>query len=214
MQKRSLLQKIATGLLDAYGWLRWKKQFCYFYLNQRVLRVFLKLVGRSFCMSPHVYQATITLMYQPGTCSVANDRIVWEAPAGFAVWGEELPLFAMAIEIRKGFLCIRQLQGVPGQPVPPDLRDWPKRFVQVAVRFARLTGLKGVRLYRAHTCAFYQRPHFTDLVTMDEPDFVEYANEYRKRMRRRYDGTARQMGFTMKKDYGEWLCPPRAPGPS
>ncbi|MES2931847.1 MAG: hypothetical protein V4682_04120 [Patescibacteria group bacterium] len=218
MQKKSLFWEIVVqviiGLRNTYRWLRWKKQFCYFYLNQRTLRVFNKLAARNFCMSPNARQASITLMYQPGTCSVAEDRIVWEAAAGFAIWDEKLPLFAMAMEIRKGFLCIRQLQGVPDRPTPPDLRDWPKRFVQVAMRFARLTGLKGVRLYRAHTCRFYRWPYFADLPDMDEAGLTEYLKEYRQRMRRRYDGTARQMGFTMKKDYGEWLCLPRAPGPS
>lgn len=218
MQKKSLFWEIVLyiviGLWDTYRWLRWKKQFCYFYLNQRTLRVFNKLAARSFYMSSPVRQATITLMYQPGTCSVANDRIVWEAPAGFAIWDEKQPMFAMAVELRKGFLCIRQLQGVPGRPLPPNLRDWPRRFVRAAMRFARLTGLRGVRLYRAHTCAFYRRPYFEDPPSLDETSPAEYLKEYRQRMRRRYDGTARQMGFVMKKDYGEWLCPPRAPGPS
>jgi hypothetical protein len=210
MQKKSLFLTIVISFLRSYRWLSWKKQFCYFYLNQRVLRVFLRFLAHSFRTSPNALQCTVTLMYQPGTCSVAEDRIVWEAAAGFAVWDEELPMFAMALEIRKGFLCVRQLQGVPGRPVPSDLRDWPRRFVQVAMRFARLAGLKGVRLYRAHTCAFYQRPYFEDPPPMDESQSVEYLKEFRRRMRRRYDGTARQLGFVLNKDYGEWLCPPRS----
>jgi len=149
-------------------------------------------------------------MFEPGTCSIANDLIAWEAPACFAVWDEGLPLFGVAFEVRKGFINIRQLQGVPGRPVPPELRDWPKRLVRLAMRFARLSGLKGVRLYKAHTCLYYQWPFFADLPEMNEEELAEYLKEHRKRMRRRYDGTARQLGFTMHEHWGEWLCPPRS----
>ncbi len=190
---RRLARKIEWGFLRRH-----------FNRKPRTIRALYQLSWGAFRSHSMVKGMSYSLMYGPGKCSITNRLVCWDAPLGIAVWDGESAMLAMAVEIKGDMLCIRQLQGVPGKKLPQELRDWPQRFVGASIRFARLSGLKGVRLYRAHTCSFYWRPE------MDIPEGktrLEVLRAHRQRMRRRYDGTARQMGFAIKKDYGEWLCP-------
>ncbi len=172
----------------------------------RVIKALYHLIYREFRRDMKIGGMSYSLMYGPGKCSLTRRLVCWDAPLGIAVWNSRSPMIAMAIEIRDGFLCIRQLQGVSRRRVPKQARDWPRRFVRACIRFARLSGLKGVRLYRAHTSTFYWSP---DLKLRKGESYKGALEAHRQRMRRRYDGTARQMGFQMLKNYGEWLCPPR-----
>lgn len=172
----------------------------------RIRRALYHLVYREFRNCMQVGGISHTLTHGPGFSRITRKLIYLDAPLGIAIWNTRSPVIGMGVEIKAGFLCIRQLQGVPRRRVPDSARDWPRRFVRVCMRFARLTGLKGVRLYRAHTCSYYWNP---ELTLPESASRKEFLQAYRQRMRRRYDGTARQMGFKMLKNYGEWRCPPR-----
>ncbi|MCB9818946.1 hypothetical protein H6788_02075 [Candidatus Nomurabacteria bacterium] len=96
-----------------------------------------------------------------------------------------------AVEFRGPVLCIRQLQGVPGVNIPEALRKWPALFVYGAKNFLYNTEeISSMRLYTAD-----QRPSYEYPAT----DFSETElQDYRRNLRRRYDGTARQQGFKRK----------------
>lgn len=222
MKKKSLLWEILFFVTYGIGLMvgdvrRLSRRIEWHFLRRhihsqpRTIRMLYLLVHREFRKDMRVEGMSYSLMYGPGKCSITRRLVCWDAPLGIAIWNSRSPMIAMAVEIKDGFLCIRQLQGVARRKVPEQIRDWPKRFVRAAIRFARLSGLKGVRLYRAHTSSFYW---FPALKVPKGAIYKDVLETHRQRMRRRYDGTARQMGFSMKKDYGEWLCPPRAPGPS
>lgn len=221
MEKEPLWNKavflIAFGIGLTVGDIRrlsrrveWHFLRVHLYKNKRVIRLLYRLIWKEFAKAAKPRGMSYSLMYGPGKCSITRHLVCWDAPLGIAIWNSRSPMIATAIEIKGGFLCIRQLQGVPRRRVPKEARDWPRRFVRACVRFARLSGLKGVRLYRAHTSTFYW---FPTLALKKGESFREALEVHRQRMRRRYDGTARQMGFTMRKNYGEWLCPPRPARP-
>lgn len=128
-----------------------------------------------------------------------TSSICWEAPIAILIYLDEKPVFGIGLEFYTNRLSIRQLQGSPGANIPADL---PKICVSGAIKFAKDTGIEEIRLYRAHKSLFYRDSLFE---TPEGESRQEIQKAIRKRMRRRYDGTARQLGFTMKKDWGE-LC--------
>lgn len=222
VQKKSLLWEVLFFVTCGIGLIvgdvrrlvrrvEWSILQRHLHRNPRIIKLLYLLSFEEFRKHKQVNAVSFTLMYGPGKCEITNRMVCWETPLGIAIWDKQSPLLALGVEIKHNMLCIRQLQGIPGKRLPEEMRDWPKRFVRLAIRFARLSGLKGVRLYRAHTSVFYWAP---ELQVPEGMTRKEALDAHRQRMRRRYDGTARQMGFVMKKDYGEWLCPPRAPGPS
>lgn len=179
---------------------------CAFMVPKKRMRIILmKMLAREFQNEIKNLKVGMTLAWSPGYSEIENKKICWEAPLGLSVWDDDQPLFGVAIEFRYGFLCIRQLQGVAGQKVSYNLRSWPQRVVRLMVRFARLTGLKGIRLYRANTSDFYDYPHFADAYTDEE--WRSKRDDLRVRLRRRYDQTAESLGFVMRKYWGECVFP-------
>lgn len=180
----------------------------YIFARPRMVDVMVHMLLRCFRDYPgKKLGVSMALIYGPGYCEIERREICWETPLGLAVWGDDGPLFGLGIEFRNGFLCIRQMQGISGRAVPPEFRDWPIRSVKLMMRFARLAGFRGVRLYRAHTSLFYHSP---ELTLPEGANREEEIAALRQRMRRRYDGTARRLKFTQKKNYCEWLSPPRS----
>ncbi len=136
---------------------------------------------------------------KPGYVHEITNSVCWEAPIIFMAHVGGKPAVGMAIEMHRRHIAIRQLHGVRGVQLPPELREWPKVFVEACMAFAQERGLKEVRLYRADQDMFYRAPY------IDES--TESADAVRRRMRRRYDGTARQLKFVMKKRWGVWYNP-------
>lgn len=133
-----------------------------------------------------------------------NRTICWEAPIGITVWLSGEPACAIGFELEGDTLCIKQLHGVSGAKDLRDIPDWPKLLVRCCMAMAEEAGLAGVRLTRANQTLFYKRPLFK---TANGLTCVERRKQHRQRMRRRYDGTARQLGFTMNRQYSEWKNP-------
>lgn len=127
--------------------------------------------------------------------------LCWEAPVAILLYYRNKPIFGIGLEIYKKKIHIRQLQGISGVKFPKKIKGLPAVCVGAIVDFAKQQNFSEVRLYRAHCDMFYQEPHLPNLPEGKTRD--EVVNEIRQRMRRRYDGTARQLGFVMKKDYGE-----------
>lgn len=151
---------------------------------------------------------SMVLIYGPGKSEQENNLVCWETPLGYALWHRNRPAVAMGIEIKNGMLCVRQLQGVRGTQLPKELRNWPELFVRAVMKFATDSGLKGVRVYRAHMSNFFWMPDFGyDVLTQEQ--YKERLDAHRNRMRARYDGTARKMGFRMNKNWGEWHVDPK-----
>ena len=131
--------------------------------------------------------------------------ICWEAPATIVVYVNKKPLVGMGVEFRGSNLCIRQLQGVPSASIPASLQKWPAMFVTGAMNFLLNTEkYHVVRLYAADQRFSYKNPVFDD----DRPTEHVYEKrtaELRQRLRRRYDGTAKQLGFTKRsRRFWEW----------
>lgn len=127
--------------------------------------------------------------------------LCWETPVAILLYYRNKPLFGVGLEIYKKKIYIRQLQGIAGTKFPKKIKDLPATCVTAIVDFAKQEKFSKVRLYRAHCDMFYQDPFLPDIPEGKTKD--EMVNEIRQRMRRRYDGTARQLGFVMKKNYGE-----------
>ncbi len=144
----------------------------------------------------------------PGFGVQANgdrDPTCWETPVGITVYIAGKPALVMGVEFHGATLCVRQLQGIAGTKLDKNLQDWPKLFVQACTEFALASGIKRVRIYRADQGLFYHFP--ANIVRCNGETLREAKKSLRQRMRRRYDGTARQLHFIMKRSYGEWTNP-------
>ena len=129
----------------------------------------------------------------------------WEAPLTCTVCAKGAPVFGMAVEFYGKILRIRQLQGMAGAHIPKELSDWPKLFVRACMSFAEVEGLHEVRMYHADQSLFYL---FPSLEPKEGESLTEAIQAFQKRMRRRYEGTARQLGFAKKRRWHSW-CNPR-----
>jgi hypothetical protein len=174
----------------------------------RLVKLFEGFIARAFMDSLSVKRVSTVLYfhrgYGLGESTETHKTLYWEAPLTFTLWGKDGPVAGMAVEFRPNALCIRQLQGVAGTSLSPQERDWPKKFVQACISLALWTGIRYVRVYRADQSLFY---HFPDFSRKTIEDISAAEKKHRERMRRRYDGTARQLGFVMKRKWGEWTHP-------
>ena len=137
--------------------------------------------------------------------SDGNLTLYWEAPFAITVWLGDKPALGMSIEWSDGFIYIRQLQGVKGVRLVEEFREWPQLFIKACLEAAERGGLRGVRIYQANQSLFYRYPSLDIQNDANEETQNKILLEHQKRMRRRYDGTARQMGFNKKKRFYEML---------
>lgn len=127
--------------------------------------------------------------------------ICWETPVAIIIWINDQPAFGIGLELWRNRINIRQLHGVAGTSIPGEFKPWPKICVKAILCAAEIIGAKTVRLYRAHADLFYQDPFIEQIPSGKSRE--EIVADIRRRMRRRYDGTARQLGFNMLPDWGE-----------
>jgi hypothetical protein len=198
-----------VSLIKLHRRIEWSLLRLYMVRNIRLLTLLEKFVAREFIPHVCVKKVTMALYYHPGyglgESTDDNPTLYWEAPLALTIWSrDDKPMAGLAVEFRRNALCIRQLQGVAGIRFPPDASDWPRKFVKACISFARWTGIKHVRVYRADQSLFYWLPvgAIPKGVTI-----AEYEDKHRTRMRRRYDGTARQIGMEMRDRWGEWTHP-------
>lgn len=147
------------------------------------------------------------LMRHPAYEAEDETTICWEAPVVFILHVDGTPALGMSLEFGEDFVSIRQLQGTRGFSVPDELKQWPRIFVEACIEYARLRGLNAVRLYRAHTDLFYEKPY---VLVPEGPEAEALRTKIRARMVRRYDGTAKKMGLIVLADWAEWQNPDRA----
>jgi hypothetical protein len=150
------------------------------------------------CTGVHTFLAPL-----PGYARESGFDACIEAPVVVVVHINGTPALGMSVEFFRNTLSIRQLQGQKGFACPESLKNWPKLFVEACMGAAIECGIKRLRLYRADQDLFYKEPHFSDPAEAS-PEAIE---SIRRRMRRRYDGTARQMGFVMHERWGELINP-------
>lgn len=185
-------------------WARLLRFRCLFHIASRRIeevRVLQNYVGSAFMFRPLFSGVYSGLIAKPGYNREITGSICWEAPIVFAVFLNDKPAVGMGIELLGDTLSVRQLQGAHGTTIPEELRNWPKLFVEACVIFAQKSNLRCVRLYRADQAIFYSHPVF------EKNDTREAREETQQRMRRRYDGTARQLKFKMEKRWGVWNNP-------
>lgn len=167
-----------------------------------------KCVGQTFRKRTDRFSAVSWSTQKAPGFAVANGKrhpVCWESPVGITIYLAGKPALAMGVELHGSTLCVRQLQGIAGTKLGKNLQDWPKLFVQACTEFALASGIKRVRIYRADKSLFYRFP--ANIVKRNGETMQEALQAYRQRMRRRYDGTARQLHFVMKRSYGEWTNP-------
>jgi hypothetical protein len=196
--------QIASILWKAYGipvWWNLRRLTTSRDVQERRAKIIIRLMHRTLRV-PGVSGFSWVENSNPGYGEQENRAICWETPTGFVLWFDDRPLVAVGLEFGHATLSIRQLQGVKGSKIPEEIKDWPVRMVRMLVRYARLTGMKRVRIYRAHTSMFYTYP---DLDLDLGPAYYGAREKLRERMRIRYDGTARKAGFTKYADYYELL---------
>jgi hypothetical protein len=163
-------------------------------------------LGQAFGDMPGITDVTVSIYFRPGYgyAEVFEGRktLYWEAPLTVIVWTEAGPIIGLSLEVWGGVLRIRQLQGVVGMQTPESLRKWPRQMVQACIEFAEETAsYKEVRIYKADQSLFYKYP---DLHLGKDEDADEALREHQQRMRRRYDGTARQLGFSERPRWYVW----------
>ncbi len=144
-----------------------------------------------------------------GYCEANNfegeKTIAWEAPVGYLVNIRNRPTLALGVEFRGKVLCIRQLQGVRGAPIPPELRHWPKLLVKACMEYAlRLGVIEEVRLYAADQTLFFHYPVFED---DNGQKYADRVKDHQQRISARYNGTARKLKFASNERYYVWRNP-------
>ncbi|MFC1733315.1 hypothetical protein ACFL6I_23700 [candidate division KSB1 bacterium] len=204
-------------LFNGHGWVKLAKEVAYcikyaiIYFQPSVANKLQEIAEETFKEHSTVDKVTVSLYKEPGYGygETIDDRrtLWWEAPLTVTVWINGYPAFGMAVEFNSKFVCIRQLQGVRGAQVPKDLHKWPQIFVEVCKKLVSEIGWRGVRIYRADQNRFYKKPFLTWGFAIEKKEYEAIVKKHKPRMRRRYDGTARQLGFDMKKRYGVWTNP-------
>jgi hypothetical protein len=146
---------------------------------------------------PEVTDVTVSIYFRPGygyaELFEGHNTLYWEAPLTITVWTKSGPTLGLGLEVWNGTLRVRQLQGVLGVQIPESLRKWPQQLVQACVEFADATSTyREVRIYKADQSLFYKHP---DLKVGEDEEYDDVLRAHQQRMRRRYDGTARQLKF-------------------
>ncbi len=142
--------------------------------------------------------------YDEGQNYAGERTICWEAPMAILVYLADRPALALGVELRGKVLCIRQLQGAPRLPLNKPLQRWPQFMVIGCMEAAQRLNLREVRIYNADQNLSYHYPVF-DLASRQSQVMAD--EEHRQRMRRRYEGTARQLKFKKQDKFWSWENP-------
>lgn len=128
----------------------------------------------------------------------------WDAPVTVAVFrkrrGKERQALCMSLYIHAGILYIAQLQGVIGTDVPPELRFWPKMFIEACKKFALQNGLREVRVPKAATLISFLDPYGRALTE----DLRKNVPRIRRNMELIYDKNALDLGLVADGDWFKW----------
>lgn len=156
-------------------------------------------IGQAIRARSDSFTAVQWMLFRSAGYHPETSPICWEAPLAVLVYLNRAPAFGVGLEVTDAVVSIRQLQGVQGARIPPELRKWPAYCIEGVQTFAKVAGFGQVRVYRAHMDLFYRYPHLPE--DMSAEDVSGYVTVVRQRMRRRYDGTARQLTFKVCTDW-------------
>ena len=131
--------------------------------------------------------------------------VCWDAPVGIIFYVDAAPAFVLGGELEGSVFTIRQLQGVVCAEIPKELRRWPRLIIRGTLQWARDRGIGEVRVVRAHATTYYHQP---DIPFRSAETWNIEHDALKRRLRRRYDWTARQEHGTRHDDYYSWRIDP------
>jgi hypothetical protein len=135
-----------------------------------------------------------------------NDLINWDEPVAVSIFrkrrGKERQALCMSLYIRSGVLYIKQLQGLRGTDVPPELRLWARMFIEACKEFACQQGLREVRVAKASTLYSFWFPYGRP-ETLSE-DLKQTVPRIRRDMELIYDRNALEAGLVPDGNWFTW----------
>ena len=133
-----------------------------------------------------------------------KDDIHWDAPIVVVITcrdgdGNRKEACGMSLYIENNSLYVEQLQGGKSVAFPRRFKVWPQFFLKSCIAFAQAESFDRVCLAKAETLYTYRWP---ELGPNGIPRSQESIEDHRRRMKLRYDETARACGF---KSEGNWF---------
>lgn len=140
-----------------------------------------------------------------------KDDIHWDAPIVVLIIyrdekGNPKEACGMSFYIENNSLCVEQLQGGKSVTFPRRYKVWPQLFLKSCIAFAQTANFDQVRLAKAETLYTYRWPELGPNGIARSEEAIE---DHRKRMKLRYDETARICGFRSEDNWLVWNNPAR-----
>lgn len=138
--------------------------------------------------------------------SRTKDGIHWDAPIVVVITyhdkhGTQKEACGMSLYIENNSLYIQQLQGGKLVTFPRRFKVWPQLFLKSCIAFAQAAKFDQVCIAKAETLYTYRWP---GLGPKGIPRSQQSIEDHRKRMRLRYDGTARVCDFKSEDSWFVW----------
>lgn len=232
---RRRLLRLRRRIRREFGMLRFRlrffRQYCLAMLHKRRMRTLEKITRQIFADAESC-DVKVIIHRSLGFHIEEQERYHLGAPVMVTVWKEttniapttpkEIPVIGMCLELRFNSILIYRLQGArviagtPSIPTLPKLEPpWGHLFARVCQEFARCEGFAKVFVPRAHTLLAFEKPVIrTQRRKPGSEAFKTRAvlvEEARKRLRRTYDDSARELGFIPGPKYSVWKNPDYVP---
>jgi hypothetical protein len=135
-----------------------------------------------------------------------KDGIHWDAPIVVVIMyhdeqGHQKEACGMSLYLENNSLYILQLQGGKLVKFPRRFKVWPQLFLKSCIAFAQAANFDQVCVAKAETLYTYRWP---DLGPNGIPRSQQSIDDHRKRMKLRYDETARVCDFKSEDDWFVW----------
>src|SRR5581483_2963780 len=135
-----------------------------------------------------------------------KDDIHWDAPIVVVIIchdneGNRKEACGMSLYIENNALYIKQLQGGKSVAFPRKFKVWPQLLLKSCIAFAQAANFDQVCLAKAERLYTYRWP---DLGPNGIPRSQDSIEDHRRRMKVRYDETARVCGFKSEDNWFVW----------
>lgn len=135
-----------------------------------------------------------------------DDDIHWDAPIVVLIMcrdkdGNQKEACGMSLYIMNNSLCVEQLQGGKSVTFPRKFKVWPLLFLKSCIAFAQAANFDRVCVAKAETLYTYRWPELGPNGIARSEGSIE---DHRKRMKVRYDETARACGFESEDNWFVW----------
>lgn len=145
-----------------------------------------------------------TLDWRYGNSSEMQDGVYWDAPFGFILYYKNAPVAVIGFKVARSRIVITQLQGIAEGKSKAGLYKirWEQFLVGYLIHF--------VRDHRRSA-----RTSFAIMPARKLRWWCKWAHErispfelrdLRRRLQRRYDGTAKELGFRFSGWSNQWVC--------